>query len=106
MKKLTRFGRISIIIVIVMLSSLWIFPMWRIDLAAPQYPNGLTMNIWINDVKGDVEVINGLNHYIGMKKVEKKDFKEFVFLPGIMIAFIVLGILVFVLNKKAFFYGW
>lgn len=106
MKKLTRFGRISVIIVIVFLSTLWLFPMWRIDLAAPQYPGGLTMNIWINDVKGDVDVINGLNHYIGMKRIEKKDFKEFVFLPGIMMAFIVLGVLVFVLNKKAFFYGW
>jgi copper chaperone NosL len=78
MKKLTTLGRTSIIIVILFVGTLFFFPMWRIDLAAPQYPGGLTMTIWINDVKGDVDVINGLNHYIGMHTIHKEDFKEFI----------------------------
>ena len=62
MKKLSPLGRISIFLVIACIITLWFFPMWRIDLAAPQYPEGIYMNIWINDLSGDVEIINGLNH--------------------------------------------
>ncbi|MBP6687964.1 MAG: hypothetical protein KA160_08910, partial [Lacibacter sp.] len=40
-------------------------PMWRIDLTAPQYPEGLLLKIHANKLSGDVDVINGLNHYIG-----------------------------------------
>lgn len=106
MKKLTKTGRVSIIVVILFLTTLWEFPMWRIDLAAPQYPGGLTMTIWINDVKGDVDVINGLNHYIGMKTIHKQDFKEFVYLPVTITCFMVLGLMVLFLNKKAAYYIW
>jgi len=88
------------------LASLWIFPMWRIDLRAPQYPGGLSMKIWINDVRGDVDIINGLNHYIGMSTIHKKDFPEFVFLPSTMGIFMVLGIAVFFINRKIAYYTW
>lgn len=106
MEKLTKLGRISTVIVIVFLATLWMFPMWRIDLKAPQYPGGLTMTIWINDVKGDVDVVNGLNHYIGMKSIHKQDFKEFVYLPATIMAFMILGIVVAVTNKKIAYYLW
>ncbi len=106
MEKLTKLGRISTVIVIVFLATLWMFPMWRIDLKAPQYPGGLTMTIWINDVKGDVDVVNGLNHYIGMKSIHKQDFKEFVYLPATIMAFMILGVVVAVTNKKIAYYLW
>ena len=41
-------------------------PMWQIDLDAPQYPEGLVLKLHANKIGGDVEIINGLNHYIGM----------------------------------------
>ncbi len=106
MKKLTPAGKASIIAVILFLATLWIFPMWQIDLRAPQYPNGLSMKIWINDVKGDVDVINGLNHYIGMHSIHKKDFPEFVFLPTAIGIFMALGLLVLFLNKKIYYTVW
>jgi len=106
MKKLTKAGKASIIVVILFLGTLWVLPMWRIDLRAPQYPSGLSMRIWINDVKGDVDVINGLNHYIGMSTIHKKDFPEFVFLPDTMMVFMGLGLLVLFLNKKVGYYIW
>ena len=36
-----------------------------------QYPEGLLlcMLIWKDHLSGDVQVINGLNHYIGMKHI-------------------------------------
>lgn len=106
MKKLTKIGKISILIIILCIASLWVFPMWQIDLRAPQYPQGLNMKIWINNVTGDVDIINGLNHYIGMKTIHKEDFKEFVYLPITMISFIVLGLIVLIANRKIGYYIW
>jgi copper chaperone NosL len=106
MKKLTRPGKISIIFVIFFLAVLWVFPMWQIDLRAPQYPAGLSMKIWISDVKGDVDIINGLNHYIGMRTIHKKDFPEFIFLPAAIMIFAGLGIVVLLLNRKLAYYIW
>ncbi|HEY9176285.1 MAG TPA: hypothetical protein VIN07_01280 [Flavipsychrobacter sp.] len=104
--KLTRLGKASIIVVILFLATLWAFPMWDIQLGAPQYPDGLSMQIWINDVGGDVEIINGLNHYIGMKTIHKEDFKEFVYLPITMMSFMALGLVVLLLNRKRYYYIW
>ena len=104
--KLTVLGRVSVIVVILFLATLWAFPMWDIQLAAPQYPGGLSMQIWINDLGGDVDIINGLNHYIGMKTIHKEDFKEFVYLPIAMMSFMGLGLVVFFLNRKRYYYIW
>jgi copper chaperone NosL len=39
------------------------FPLWYIDLEAPQYPEGIGLEIWINKIAGqkpnDLENING-----------------------------------------------
>lgn len=106
MKKLSLAGKISIFVVIGCLATLWFFPMWRIDLAAPQYPEGLYMNIWINHLSGDVEIINGLNHYIGMAPIHEEDFKEFVYLPVALMSFCGLGLVVLLLNRKTGYYIW
>jgi len=56
-------------------------PMWRIDLVAPQYPEGLKLLIYPDKLSGNVDIINGLNHYIGMKTLHTADFIEFSLLP-------------------------
>ena len=81
-------------------------PIWRIDLAAPQYPEGLTLRLFAHGLGGDVDVINGLNHYIGMRPLHTKDFIEFVVLPYIIGGFAALGFLVGLFNRKVFFFGW
>lgn len=43
------------------------FPYWSLKLHAPQYPGGLETVLFVNKVTGDVNEIDGLNHYIGMK---------------------------------------
>lgn len=75
-------------------------PLWRIDLTAPQYPEGLTLLIYPGHLGGDVEIISGLNHYIGMKALHTEDFFEFGVLPGIFIAFSLILLLVALLNRK------
>ena len=86
--KLSVTSRILVAFASGALIAVFFLPAWRIDLFAPQYPEGLTMNIWINGLTGDVDVINGLNHYIGMKTLHTNDFIEFTLLPYIIIFFV------------------
>lgn len=47
-------------------------PYWHIKLKAPQYPRkDLQITAYINRVEGDMREINGLNHYIGMRKLDE-----------------------------------
>ncbi len=69
-------------------------PMWRIDLSAPQYPEGLKLLIYPHHLGGNVDIINGLNHYIGMKTLHTADFTEFTVLPYIIIFFSLLVLIV------------
>lgn len=75
-------------------------PIWRIDLQAPQYPEGLRLLIYANKLAGNVDIINGLNHYIGMKILDDRDFPEFKILPGIIVFFSMLFITAAVLAKR------
>lgn len=76
------------------------FPLWRIDLEAPQYPEGLFLLIYANKLGGNVEIINGLNHYIGMRELHVDDFVEFKVLPYIFAGFTIVGLLVAWWNKR------
>lgn len=46
-------------------------PYWQLTLMAPQYPQGLKTVMYVNRVTGDVDEINHLNHYIGMRPLEE-----------------------------------
>lgn len=72
--------------------SAYFFPIWQIILEAPQYPEGLGMKIWLNNITGNVEQINGLNHYIGMKHIVVEEFIEFKILPYVFAVLIVIGL--------------
>ena len=76
-------------------------PMWQIDLDAPQYPEGLVLKLHANKIGGDVEIINGLNHYIGMATLHTENFIEFKILPYIIGAFALISLaLIFINNRK------
>jgi len=72
-------------------------PIWRIELDAAQYPEGLELLIYSYKLEGEVDIINGLNHYIGMKTLHADDFIEFTVLPYLIgmygLAFILVGVL-------------
>lgn len=42
-------------------------PYWSMTLEAPQYPDDLHVSAYVNHLTGDVDEIDGLNHYIGMR---------------------------------------
>lgn len=79
--------------------SLFIFPMWNIRLGAPQYPEPLGIDIYINGLQGqsefDIQNIDGLNHYIGMKTLPKPaDMWEFSVFPMVTLVMASLGIII------------
>lgn len=79
-------------------------PIWRIELDAPQYPEGLVMQIYSYKLGGQVEIINGLNHYIGMATLHSENFIEFTLLPYIIGAFAICIAIAGVIGRKKFFY--
>ncbi|MBW8359723.1 MAG: hypothetical protein K0M63_08000 [Weeksellaceae bacterium] len=79
-------------------------PLWSIYLQAPQYPEGLAMYLWPNKITGEYEIINGLNHYIGMKTIHPEDFWEFKVLPYALGFFALLCLLTAFLNRKIWLY--
>lgn len=46
-----------------------LLPYWQITLHAPQYPKGLVVQAYTYQLTGDVSEVDGLNHYIGMMKL-------------------------------------
>ena len=100
MKTLTPVSRIAIVISALMLLSAYAVPLWQILMWAPQYPEGLEMKIWINDITGDVKIISALNHYIGMKHIEVAMFPEFGYMVYIVGAVIIAGLLTALINKR------
>lgn len=60
-----------------MVCSALALPIWHVHLWAPQYPEGMDLNIFARTITGSLQNINILNHYIGMKPVSARSFPEF-----------------------------
>lgn len=92
------------------LGLLYLTPLWRIGLRAPQYPEGLGLRIWINRITGaapqDLESINNLNHYIGMRRIVPESIPELRYLPWILAGLIGAGLLVALLGRRTLLYAW
>lgn len=106
MKKLNALSRIIIALSSLTIITAFFYPVWRIDLFAPQYPEGLVMKIWLDNLTGDVEIINGLNHYIGMKKISVEMFPEFGYLKYVVAVFIAYGLLIAVTGSRKILFSY
>jgi copper chaperone NosL len=75
-----------------------LLPLWEVRLVAPQYPEGLGMRIHLNTVVGikpnDLNSINGLNHYIGMKPIVPDAIPELRWMPWVVVGLMIGGLLV------------
>jgi copper chaperone NosL len=100
MEKMTPLSRILLALASLAFIATFFLPFWEIYLIAPQYPEGLAMQIWLNKLTGQVEIINGLNHYIGMKHIKAEMFPELKILPYIMGAIIALGLAVAAIGRR------
>lgn len=93
-------SRVLLLLSALVMIPVFFVPIWEIWMWAPQYPEGLTMYLWIDNISGDVDIINGLNHYIGMKYIKVEMFPEFAFMKYILMGIIGFGLLAFAVNKK------
>ncbi|HVH39841.1 MAG TPA: hypothetical protein VM764_07450 [Gemmatimonadaceae bacterium] len=95
---------------VVLLASAYVLPLWRVDLIAPQYPEGLGMLIRINGVEGlkeyDLQSINGLNHYIGMKAIEPDAIPELKWMPWILAGLVAGGIAAATMGRRGMLNAW
>lgn len=73
------------------------FPLWEITMFAGQFPEGIRM--WIHPHKlaggnggADLQSINILNHYIGMREIQAQDFPEMKVIPFALGFFFLLGL--------------
>jgi copper chaperone NosL len=104
-QKLTLLSRVVVMVCGVLLIVVLFVPLWQIELAAPQYPEGLVLKMHPNKLAGNVDVINGLNHYIGMKTLHANNFIEFTVLPYIIGFFVAFCFLVALVNKRKWLSG-
>jgi copper chaperone NosL len=77
-----------------------VLPIWQMKMHAPQYPEGLTLTIYVNTIKGDVDKINTLNHYVGMHAITPHDFKEFTYMPQLLTFFGVMALIAALANRR------
>jgi hypothetical protein len=93
-----------------LLAGVFAFPLWRIGLIAPQYPEGLGMVIGIRTVRGaadqDLNNINELNHYIGMKIIDPAAIPELRWFPWIAGALVAGLLIAAAWGRRGFLYAW
>lgn len=105
---LSRRGRIAFAIATVLLAGLYVLPVWTVRLTAPQYPEGIGMQIRLSTITGlkpnDLDNINNLNHYIGMKRIVPEAIPELRVMPMIVAGLMALGAAVAFTRRK--WLGW
>jgi copper chaperone NosL len=78
-----------VVIAAALLIPVYLFPLWQLTLFAPQYPDGLRLQIYSYKLDGgnggqDVKEVNVLNHYIGMSALTTEAFTEFKWIPFVV----------------------
>lgn len=79
-------SRIILAVLIVPLILAFTAPLWSIYMLAPQYPEGLSLDIFAYKVEGgrdglDIQEINVLNHYIGMAPIDEVALADLDWIP-------------------------
>jgi copper chaperone NosL len=82
--KISGLSKMGIVLAAILMAATIFLPIWKIELFAPQYPEGLVLFINANGLTGNVDIINGLNHYIGMSTLHNENFIEFSILQYIL----------------------
>jgi copper chaperone NosL len=97
-------SRLLLLLAAIFAASVYVAPLWNLTMFAPQYPDGLRLDIYSYKLSGgnkgqDVKEINVLNHYIGMKDIVQEDFTEFKWMPFVVGALALLFLRAAVLGR-------
>ncbi len=104
-KRLSLISSILLVVAALLIVASIFTPWWRMEFFAPQYPEGLNIIVYPDKLEGEIEQINALNHYIGMKNFSEENFPELKFLTYLIGGLALLVLLAAVIRKKAFLYG-
>jgi copper chaperone NosL len=108
--KMRASARIGLIVAALLPMLAFAGSLWRIQLEAPQYPEGIGLAIWINTIAGqkpnDLNSINGLNHYIGMKAIVPDAIPELRWTPIIVTGLAAMGLLAASFRRRWALYAW
>ena len=104
--RMRPFSRIIVAVAALAMAILLVQPIWRIDLWAPQYPEGLVLQIFHNSFTGNVDQINGLNHYIGMATIHNDMFPEFAIMRYAIGLLVGWGLLAALIGRRWALGSW
>ncbi|GGB51987.1 hypothetical protein GCM10011409_31990 [Lentibacillus populi] len=82
------------------------FPWWALRLTAPQYKEGLYMWVYPYKMEGNLDIINSLNHYIGMKQFSEATFPELSYLSYIVGGVAILTLVIAISRNRTLLAGW
>ncbi|MGD8494755.1 MAG: nitrous oxide reductase family maturation protein NosD [Gemmatimonadales bacterium] len=103
-------SRLIVLAAALALVLLYFVPLWQINLDAPQFPEGIGLLIRINTIDGvhphDLQNINGLNHYIGMKEIHPDSIRELSWMPWILAGLIGWGLLAAAVGRRWMICTW
>ena len=94
-----RRSRIAVAVASLLLLAVYVTPLWRIQLIAPQYPEGLGLRIWVNQITGlkperpeQHQRAEPLHRHARHRA--RRRFPSCDFMPKLLAAAIVAGLLV------------
>jgi copper chaperone NosL len=101
-------SRWMLVMAAALLVPVYALPLWSIRIVAPQYREGLGMFIGLRDIWGhaehDIQNINILNHYIGMKPIDPAVVDILTIMPWV-VGFLMIAALVVALIGKQWLVG-
>ena len=90
-------ARVVLALLVVPLVLAFSAPLWRISMTAPQYLEGLYMDVYAYKLEGGndgqhITEINTLNHYIGMRKLDAAAAADLDWIPFALGALVLLAL--------------
>jgi copper chaperone NosL len=103
-------SRILLILAGLLLLPVFKLPLWSIRIVAPQYNDGLGMFIGLRDIWGhtqhDIQNINILNHYIGMRPIVPAEVDVLTIMPFVVAGLIVAALLCAAIGRRFLVAAW
>ncbi len=97
-------SRVALALLTLLVVASFTAPMWHIRMTAPQYPEGLDLYIYSYKVDGghdgaDIQEVSTLNHYIGMRPIDRSELTDLDWIPFLFIGMIILALRTAVIGK-------
>ncbi|WP_308314931.1 hypothetical protein [Bacillus sp. V33-4] len=104
-QRLSGISSLFVVCAAILVAASIFFPWWRMEFFAPQYPEGLNIIVYPNKLDGQIDIVNGLNHYIGMAEFSEENFPELSYLAYIIGGLALLTLATALLRRKSILYG-